>query len=89
MRRSNLSNKELVWSTLLSLSRALRSVNIPNWIFSAALPFSVGRRQEINYSLIKVVVEAVKGLFGEEKEECLMESLSTIIGCCDGEKAQC
>ena len=41
------------------------------------------------YSLLKVVVEAVKGLFGEEKEECLMESLSTIIGCCDGEKAQC
>ena len=37
---------------------------------------------------MKVVVEAVKGLFGEEKEERLMESLSTIIGCCDGEKAQ-
>ena len=46
------------------------------------------RRQQIDYSMIKVVVEAVKGLFGEEKEERLMESLSTIIGCCDGEKAQ-
>ena len=38
--------------------------------------------------MIKVVIEAVKGLFGEEKEERLVESLSTIIGCCDGEKAQ-
>ena len=33
-----------------------------------------------------MVVEAVKGLFGEEKEEKLLESLTTIINCCDGEK---
>ena len=32
------------------------------------------------------MVEAVKALFGEEKEENLSESLSTIMNCCDGEK---
>jgi len=36
----------------------------------------------------QVVVEAVKGLFGEEKEEKLLESLTTIINCCDGDLAQ-
>ena len=88
MRGNNLSNKELVWSTLLSLSRALRSVCIPSWIFSAAFLCWAAPGDKL-LTNIKVVVEAVKGLFGEEKEECLMESLSTIIGCCDGEKAQC
>jgi len=34
----------------------------------------------------QVVVEAVKALFGEEKEENLSESLTTIMNCCDGEK---
>ena len=85
MRGNNLSNKELVWSTLLSLSRALRSVNISNWLFSIAFLCWAAPVDKLN----KVVVEAVKGLFGEEKEERLMESLSTIISCCDGEKAQC
>ena len=33
------------------------------------------------------MVEAVKGLFGEEKEEKLLESLTTIINCCDGENS--
>ena len=32
------------------------------------------------------MVEAVKALFGEEKEENLSESLTTIMNCCDGEK---
>ena len=36
--------------------------------------------------LDQVVVEAVKALFGEEKEENLSESLTTIMNCCDGEK---
>ena len=36
--------------------------------------------------LDQVVVEAVKALFGEEKEENLLASLTTIMNCCDGEK---
>jgi len=36
----------------------------------------------------QVVVEAVKALFGEEKEENLSESLTTIMNCCDGDLAQ-
>ena len=31
-------------------------------------------------------MEAVKALFGEENEEKLSASLTTIIDCCDGEK---
>ena len=38
------------------------------------------------YLLDQVVVEAVKALFGEEKEENLLASLTTIMNCCDGEK---
>lgn len=36
----------------------------------------------------QVVVEAVKALFGEEKEENLSESLTTIMNCCEGDLAQ-
>jgi len=36
----------------------------------------------------QVVVEAVKALFGEEKEENLLASLTTIMNCCDGDLAQ-
>ena len=40
-----------------------------------------------NFGLLdQVVVEAVKALFGEEKEENLLASLTTIMNCCDGEK---
>ena len=31
-------------------------------------------------------MEAVKALFGEEKEENLLASLTTIMNCCDGEQ---
>ena len=40
----------------------------------------------IFYFLNQVVVEAVKALFGEEKEENLLASLTTIMNCCDGEQ---
>ena len=32
-------------------------------------------------------MEAVKALFGEENEEKLSASLTTIMDCCDGEKS--